>query len=175
MSLFGSQRIRVEGTGPVYDGVVAACRARGYAVVDDASAGAPLFVLANVQRIVPAAEFTAPALGTLCFHPSLLPRHRGRDAVYWQVKKGDAETGATWFWVTDKVDAGPIAAQRRIDMPRGVGPRELYERYLAPLGVAAFAGLLEQMERGDIPRTPQDETLATFEYSRETARKVTPS
>ncbi|MFN2460455.1 MAG: formyltransferase family protein [Candidatus Velthaea sp.] len=165
----------MEGAGPVYEGVVAVCRSRGYTVVDDAAAAAALFVLANVQRIVPAAEFSAPSLGTLCFHPSLLPRHRGRDAVYWQVKKGDSETGVTWFWVTDKVDAGPIAVQRRIAMPAGLGPRELYEAHLAPLGVRAFADVLQHMESGDIPRTAQDETLATFEYARETLRKGVPS
>jgi len=159
------ETIRVEGTGPVYDGVMAVCEKRGYpAAADDATPS--LFVLANVQRIVPAAEFGLPPLGTLCFHPSLLPRHRGRDAVYWQVKKGDRTTGVTWFWVTEKVDAGPIAIAREMPMPANISPRDLYNDYLAPLGVSAFDALLEQIKNGTIPRTAQDESLATFEYGR---------
>jgi methionyl-tRNA formyltransferase len=156
--------IRVEGAGPVYDGVMAVCEKRGHPMVNDASAS--LFVLANVQRIVPASEFEVPPLGTLCFHPSLLPRHRGRDAVYWTIKKGDALTGVSWFWVTDKVDAGPIAIQREMPVPPGIGPRDLYNEHLAQLGVNAFDALIEQIENGTIPRIEQDESLATFEFGR---------
>ena len=157
-------RLRVEGSGSIYDGVLAVCALYDFAVVDDASAD--VFVLANVQRIVRAAEYTAPRLGTLCFHPSLLPRHRGRDAVYWTVKMGDTETGTTWFWVCDRVDAGPIAAQRRIEMPPGVRPRDLYEDYLVPLGIESFEKLVLQLALGTVPSEEQDESLATYEPPR---------
>jgi methionyl-tRNA formyltransferase len=148
---------------------MAVCARRGHPTVNDASAS--LFVLANVQRIVPASEFLVPPLGTLCFHPSLLPRHRGRDAVYWAIKKGDKVTGVTWFWVTEKVDAGPIAIAREFVIPPNISPRDLYNEHLAQLGVDAFDALLEQIENGTIPRTPQDESLATFEYGRPLAPK----
>lgn len=157
-------RLRVEGSGSMYEGVLAACALYEFAVVEDASAD--VFVLANVQRIVKAAEYNMPRLGTLCFHPSLLPRHRGRDAVYWTVKMGDTETGTSWFWVTDRVDAGPIAAQRRIDMPAGVRPRDLYEDYLVPLGIESFETLLRQLALGEVPRVEQDESMATYEPPR---------
>ena len=158
------QTIKVEGAGPVYDGVLAACRTRGYRVVGEGPA--TLFVLANVSRIVKPIEFTAPALGTLCFHPSVLPRHRGADAVYWTLKMGDTQTGVTWFWVTEKVDAGPIAAQRIIPIPPDVRPRDLYEQHLVPLGIEAFEEVLTSLERGVVPRTEQDESRATYEPPR---------
>jgi methionyl-tRNA formyltransferase len=159
--------IKVEGTGPIYDGVVELCERYGYRVVGEGPAA--LFVLANVTRIVKRAEYSAPELGTLCFHPSVLPRHRGRDAVYWSVKLGDAETGVSWFWVTDKVDAGPIAAQRKIAMPPNIRPRDLYNDHLVALGVDAFEEILRQLERGIVPRTEQDESQATYEPPRDRA------
>jgi methionyl-tRNA formyltransferase len=159
------QPIKVEGAGPVYEGVVAACERRGYRVV--ASGDAALFVLAATTRIVRKAEYEAPPLGTLCFHPSLLPRHRGRDAVYWTLKMGETQTGVTWFWVTDKVDAGPIAIQRELAIPPDIRPRDLYNEYLAPLGVAAFEDLLGDLEAGIVRRIEQDERLATYEPPRE--------
>jgi methionyl-tRNA formyltransferase len=159
------QPIKIEGAGPVYEGVVAACERRGYRVVERGDAA--LFVLAATTRIVRKAEFEAPPLGTLCFHPSLLPRHRGRDAVYWTLKMGDTETGVTWFWVTENVDAGPIAIQRRIAIPPGIRPRDLYNEHLAPLGVDAFDALLHQLAAGENPRVEQDERLATYEPPRE--------
>jgi methionyl-tRNA formyltransferase len=158
-------RLRVEGSGSIYEGVLAVCALYEFAVVD-AAAAADVFVLANVQRIVRAPEFTAPRLGTLCFHPSLLPRHRGRDAVYWTVKMGDTATGVSWFWVSDKVDAGPIAAQRRIEIPPGVRPRDLYEDYLVPLGIESFEKLVLDLALGRVPRVEQDESLATYEPPR---------
>jgi methionyl-tRNA formyltransferase len=159
--------IKVEGTGPIYDGVVELCARYGYRVVGEGPAA--LFVLANVTRIVKRAEYEAPPLGTLCFHPSVLPRHRGRDAVYWSVKMGDAETGVSWFWVTDKVDAGPIAAQRQIAMPPNIRPRDLYNDHLVPLGIEAFEEILQHLQRGIVPRTEQDESKATYEPPRERA------
>jgi methionyl-tRNA formyltransferase len=161
--------IKVEGTGPLYEGVLAVCERYGYRVVQ--SGDAPLFVLANVRRIVKPAEFHQPSIGTVCFHPSLLPRHRGPDSVYWTIKMGDVETGVTWFWVTEKVDAGPIAVQRAIAVPRNVRPRDLYEQELVPLGIEAFESLLRQLEAGIVPRTVQDERFATYEPPRDKARK----
>ena len=164
------ETIKIEGTGPLYEGVVALCEREGYRVVHEGDC--TLFVLANVRRIVSKAEYHAPPLGTLCFHPSVLPRHRGPDAVYWSVKMGDTETGVTWFWVTDRVDAGPIAAVRRIAMPEGMRPRDLYDRYLVPLGIAAFEDVLMQLEAGIVPREEQDERLATYEPPRAKVKKA---
>lgn len=163
------QPIKVEGTGPLYEGVLAVCERFGYRVVE--SGDCALFVLANVRRIVRKPEYEAPPLGTLCFHPSVLPRHRGRDAVYWSVKMGDTETGITWFWVTDRVDAGPIAARRVIPMPRDMRPRDIYEQHLVGLGIEAFEELLRKLEAGIVPREEQDESLATYEPPREKVAK----
>jgi methionyl-tRNA formyltransferase len=143
---------------------MAVCAKHALTVVDDVTPS--LFVLANVQRIVPVSEFTAPPLGTLCFHPSLLPRHRGRDAVYWTVKMGDKQTGISWFWVSEKVDAGDVAIAREMAMPPDISPRDLYNSHLAQLGVDAFDDLIAQILGGTIPRTVQDESLATFEPGR---------
>ena len=38
---------------------------------------ADLAVLAYVTQIVPSSVIDLPRLGTICFHPSLLPRYRG--------------------------------------------------------------------------------------------------
>ncbi len=161
------QPIKIEGSGPLYEGVIAVCRRRGYRVVGEGDAA--LFVLANVARIVRKAEYEAPALGTICFHPSVLPRHRGRDSVYWTIKMGDSETGVTWFWVDDGIDTGPIATQRRIPLPAGIRPRDLYNDQLVRLGIEAFKELLDRIEAGELPRTVQDESLATYEPPRERA------
>jgi methionyl-tRNA formyltransferase len=157
-------RIKVFGGGPIYDATRAICLRRGHAVVDERPYD--LIVLANVMRILKAPEIAEARLGVLCYHPSVLPRHRGGDAVYWTFKMGDTESGATWFWVDEGIDTGPIAIQAAVPLPRESSPSKLYYETLVPLGARLFDELLAQLERGERPSTAQDESLATFELRR---------
>lgn len=154
-------RIKVFGTGPIYDATLEICRRRGHLVVDERPY--ELIVLANVTRILKAPEIAEAGLGVLCFHPSLLPRHRGGDAVYWTFKMGDKETGSTWFWVDEGIDTGPIAIQGSIAIPADSAPGKLYYETLVPLGAKLFEELLQKLERGERPSIPQDESKATYE------------
>ena len=48
---------------------------------------ADLGVLAFVTDIIPARVFNAPKLGSICYHPSILPRYRGSSAINWAVNR----------------------------------------------------------------------------------------
>ena len=154
-------RIKVFGTGPIYDATLEICARRGHEVVDERPY--ELIVLSNVTRILKEPEIAEAGLGVLCFHPSLLPRHRGGDAVYWTFKMGDTETGSTWFWVDKGIDTGPIAIQASIPIPSDSSPSKLYYETLVPLGARLFDELLAKLERGERPSSVQDESKATYE------------
>jgi methionyl-tRNA formyltransferase len=154
-------RIKVFGEGPIYDATLEICKRRRHQIVDERPYD--LIVLANVTRILKAPEIAEAGLGVLCFHPSLLPRHRGGDAVYWTFKMGDRETGSTWFWVDEGIDTGPIAIQEAVPIPPDSSPAKLYYETLVPLGARLFDELLAKLERGERPATPQDESRATYE------------
>ena len=79
---------------------------------------ADLGVLAFVTKIIPPAVIDAPRHGTLCFHPSLLPRYRGGSALAWQLIRGETRGGLTVFWTDAGIDTGPIA----ISSWRRIGP-----------------------------------------------------
>jgi methionyl-tRNA formyltransferase len=125
-----------------------------------------LVILANVTRILKADEIAESRLGVLCYHPSLLPRHRGADAVYWTLEMGDTETGATWFWIDEGIDTGPIAIQEAVAVPFETSAGRLYHGTLVPLGARLLEILLAALRRGERPSTPQDERLATYEPPR---------
>jgi methionyl-tRNA formyltransferase len=154
-------RIKVFGAGPIYDATCAVCERRGHQLADDRPYD--LIVLANVNRILKAPEIAEARLGVLCYHPSMLPRHRGGDAVYWTFKMGDKESGVTWFWVDEGIDTGAIAIQEAAPIPPDSSPSKLYFETLVPLGARLFDDLLAKLERGEHPSTVQDETLATYE------------
>jgi len=104
-------------------------------------------------------------LGAIGYHPSLLPLHRGRDAVYWTLKMGDKVAGGSVYWLTDVVDGGPIAAQGWCFTRPGDTPTELWRRELFPIGLRLFASVLDDLEAGLIVSVPQDQALATWEPS----------
>ncbi|MEJ0070026.1 MAG: formyltransferase family protein [Pseudomonadota bacterium] len=93
------------------------------------------------------------------------PRHRGRDAVVWTVKMGDAIAGGSIYWLDDGADTGPIAAQEHCFVHPGETADELWRRALGPLGLRLFDRVFADLERGEVVRQPQDEAAATWEPS----------
>ena len=55
-----------------------------------------------------------PSKGSICYHPSLLPRHRGASSINWTLIEGDSEAGFSVFWPDDGLDTGPILLQRSV-------------------------------------------------------------
>jgi methionyl-tRNA formyltransferase len=127
------------------------------------SLDADLAVMAFVTIIVPERILYAPRHRSICFHPSLLPRHRGASAIAWTLIQGDAETGVTWFWPDKGIDTGPILIQRRVPIGINDTTGSLYFNSLFPLGIETLRDALTLIEAGNPPRIAQDETLATYE------------
>ena len=99
------------------------------------------------------------------YHPSLLPLHRGRDAVRWQSRMGERVVGGTIYHLTDRVDGGPIADQRHLIVPPGLPAGELWREHLSPLGVSMVRDILHSVDAGTVAYVPQDDSLATWEPS----------
>ena len=78
------------------------------------SLNADLAILAFVTHIVPPQIFSLPKLGSICFHPSLLPKYRGASALNWALINGESVTGLTLFWVDQGIDTGPILLQKEV-------------------------------------------------------------
>lgn len=125
--------------------------------------GVDLLVAAHCHDYLGRKTRLRSRLGALGYHPSLLPRHRGRSAVEWAIRFKEAFTGGSVYWLNDTVDGGPIAAQRHVAIRPDDTPRELWARELAPLGLDLFAEVFEQLDSGHRPAVPQDHTLATWE------------
>jgi len=127
--------------------------------------GLDLIVCAHAHIFVKAEVRARARLGAIGYHPSLLPRHRGRDAVIWTIKMGDAIAGGSIYWLDDGADTGPIAAQEHCFVHPGDTADTLWRRALGPLGLQLFDQVLGDLERGNVVRQPQDEAAATWEPS----------
>lgn len=73
-------------------------------------------VMASFDQILTAPTLEVPRRGWLNVHPSLLPRHRGPEPIYWTIANGDPEAGITVHLTVPRIDAGPILAQRRVEV-----------------------------------------------------------
>ncbi len=127
------------------------------------SLDADLCLMAYVTDIVPLDIIKAPTYGTIQYHPSLLPKHRGPSSVNWAIVNGDARTGLTIFWPDAGLDTGPILMQREVYIGQDDTVGSLYFDQLFPMGVDALVESVDLVQRGQAPRIHQDESLATYE------------
>jgi methionyl-tRNA formyltransferase len=135
-------------------------------VIPTAEAGdVDLIIAAHSHEFIGRRARTRTTLGAIGYHPSLLPRHRGRDAVRWTIKMRDPIAGGSVFWLSDTVDGGDVAAQDWCFVRPDDDARELWRRDLAPMGVRLLARALADISSGVLVRVPQDATLATWEPS----------
>jgi methionyl-tRNA formyltransferase len=109
-------------------------------------------------------------LGWIGYHPSLLPRHRGRSSIEWAVRMRDPITGGTIFWLNGGIDRGDIAYQEFIHIdPKlyGIDPKKaskiLWEHYLQEIGLRLFKLALNDIKNGIIIKKPQHIAFSTFE------------
>ena len=134
------------------------------AVLDAYAATKPdLGVMAFVTHILPERVLDLPARGTIQYHPSLLPRHRGISSMHWAIHQGETKTGLTVFWVDKGIDTGPILLQRETHITPDDTVGSLYFDRLFPMGVEALTEAVRLVREGAAPRVPQDDALATYD------------
>lgn len=139
-------------------------RMRSQEAIDAFKALEPdLGIMAYVTDIVPEAILSAPTKGTIQYHPSLLPRHRGPSSINWAVVQGETKTGLTIFWPDAGLDTGPILLQKEVEIGPDDTVGSLYFEKLFPLGVEALLEAVDMVRAGTAPKMPQDESQATYE------------
>jgi methionyl-tRNA formyltransferase len=122
-----------------------------------------LVVLAFVTDILPESLLDIPTIGTICYHPSLLPRHRGSSGINWAVIQGDQRTGLTILWADKGIDTGAILLQKEVDIAPDDTTGSLYFNKLFPMGIEAIVEAVGLIKSGDAPKIPQNDSLATYE------------
>ena len=111
----------------------------------------------------PAKVFNVPKLGSIEYHPSLLPKYRGSSAINWAVINGERETGLTIFWLDEGIDTGDILLQKKVEIGPNETTGEVYFNKLYPLGVEACLEAVALVAQGKAPRIAQDHSQATYD------------
>lgn len=122
-----------------------------------------LCVMAYVTLFVPEEVLNVPTHGSIQYHPSLLPLHRGGSSINWPIIWGENRSGLSIFWPDNGLDEGPILMQKEVSISDDDTLGSLYFNQLFPLGVEAMIESVDLVREGKAPKIDQDHTLATYE------------
>jgi methionyl-tRNA formyltransferase len=126
-------------------------------------ANVQLGVMAFVTQFVPQALCEIPKFGTIQFHPSLLPLHRGASSISWSIILGRKETGFSIFRPTDGLDEGPVILMRSVPIEDTDTLGTVYFDKIFPAGVQGLLDAADQVVAGEATEQTQDETNAGYE------------
>ena len=124
---------------------------------------ADLMVMAFVNVLVPEAARDTPKMGAICFHPSLLPLHRGPSAVNWPIIMGSDKSGFSWFYPTDGLDEGDSLMQWECEIGPDDTVIDLYFKKIYPVAVDSVLEVCDLFRSGNPPHIVPDEAQATYE------------
>lgn len=120
-------------------------------------------VMAYVLQFAPDSFVQLPRLGTIQYHPSLLPKYRGPSSINWPIIRGDTRTGLSIFRPTEGLDEGPVLLQKACDIGPDETIGEVYFNKLSPMGVEAMLEAADLVFAGKHTETVQDESQASYE------------
>uniref|UniRef100_A0A8C2IUS3 10-formyltetrahydrofolate dehydrogenase n=1 Tax=Cyprinus carpio TaxID=7962 RepID=A0A8C2IUS3_CYPCA len=108
--------------------------------------GAELNVMPFCSQFIPMNVIDFPKHGSIIYHPSILPRHRGASAINWTLIEGDKKAGFSIFWADDGLDTGPILLQQECPVEPNDTVDTLYNRFLFPEGIKAMVNMAQPAE-----------------------------
>lgn len=127
------------------------------------SVNADINVLPFCSQFIPMEVITYPKYESICYHPSILPRHRGASSINWTLIEGDTTCGLSIFWADDGLDTGPILLQKTFPVTIDDTVDTIYNKYLYPEGIKALAESVNMVANNTAPKIKQTEEGATYD------------
>ena len=127
---------------------------------------------ANLQivvafRMLPKVVWKMPEFGTFNLHASLLPAYRGAAPIHWAIINGEIKTGATTFFIDDKIDTGEIILQEEIEVLPNETVGSLHHK-LMHLGATLVSKTVDYISKGNV------KTLKQPDLEEKSAPKLSP-
>lgn len=118
-------------------------------------------VLVSYGQIIPKSLLDLMPGGIINLHPSLLPLYRGPSPIEAAILNGDTQTGVTLMQLSEKMDAGPIYAQKSVLLNSDDDQVSLSGK-LAAIGAHFLIEKLHLITSGFLQPVAQDESKATY-------------
>jgi methionyl-tRNA formyltransferase len=105
-------------------------------------------------RMLPELVWSIPEKGTVNLHASLLPDYRGAAPINWAIINGEKTTGATTFFINDKIDTGDILLQANCSIDENMTAGQLHDKLMV-LGADLIIETVNQIEKDALTPEPQ--------------------
>lgn len=112
---------------------------------DQAPTGVDIILTAHAYCFVEKQARDKARLGAVGYHPSLLPKYKGKHAVKLAFDNGDKIAGGSLYQLDDGWDTGQVLAQKSVTVDDGDTLTSLWQGRLAPLGLELFRGYLIEL------------------------------
>ena len=120
-----------------------------------ASYQADLFIVVAF-RMLPAAVWKMPPLGTFNLHASLLPQYRGAAPINHAIINGETKTGLTTFFLNEEIDKGAVIMQERVPIRPDETAGELHDELML-LGNKVVVETIRKIEQHDYNAVSQEQ------------------
>ena len=120
-------------------------------------------------RMMPKILFEMPKLGTFNLHASLLPDYRGAAPINFAIINGEKKTGATTFFINERIDEGNILLQEEIEILPEDNAGSLHDKLMV-MGSELVVKTLNGLSENTIKEKPQpqvDEPKNAFKIFKE--------
>lgn len=107
-----------------------------------------------------------PKLGTIGFHPSKLPKDRGRSTLAWQIAEGYKKGCVSMFWIDSGIDSGDLIAQMEYDINYKDTIRDVLDK-VYEICVDLVRTYYPIIYKGEIIKIKQNESEATYRRKRD--------
>lgn len=118
-------------------------------------------VVVAYGKILPPEIIHLPEKGCINVHASLLPRYRGAAPIQWSVIRGEKKSGVTTMYMDEGLDTGDMLLKAECPIDSTMTAGELHDQ-LSALGAELIVRTLAQLEKGEITREKQDDSLSCY-------------
>jgi methionyl-tRNA formyltransferase len=113
-----------------------------------------LIILIAYGQILSGEVLGIPTYGCLNVHPSLLPHYKGSAPIQWTIIRGEKETGISFLFMNEKIDAGDIILQKNIKILPEENCQQLSGR-LAEESAKIIPEVLNNIKKGNYNKISQ--------------------
>ncbi len=102
-----------------------------------------------------------PVKGTINFHNSVPSKYHGLNIVSWVVMNGEKQHGVMWHFVERSIDTGDVIVFEEFPLGKNETAASLMVKCIKK-GIELFPVVLDQLFRGEITRTRQEQQASYF-------------
>lgn len=113
------------------------------------------------SRLISKELLAVPGQGVVGYHPTALPKNRGRHPIIWTLVLGLRKTASTFFMMDEGADSGDILLQEFIDVLEADNAESLYKKCVS-VAKRQLVQLVIAMEKGKLERSPQNHSMASY-------------